>query len=169
MAKRWSKKVELFDEFSDRLTFDPSFESSYLVRERFNNMFLFEKWLSRDIDGSIWKSSFLNRRYLRPRTKSNLFKVIFFLCDPKSNKNSWNLNGKAKFCIKSFVRLRLLIQEKYGERKEISAESLCFRRFCLFMKNVKRELGILKFTTSQQDNLLQIFQKLGFLRKLIDF
>ena len=65
--------------------------------------------LSRDIDGSIWKSSFLNRRYLRPRTKSKFFKVIFFLCDPKSTKNSWNLNGKAKFCIKSFVRLRLSI------------------------------------------------------------
>ena len=63
--------------------------------------------LSRDIDGSIWKSSFLNRRYLRPRTKSKIFKVIFFLCDPKSTKNSWNLNGKAKFCIKSFVWIRL--------------------------------------------------------------
>ena len=37
------------------------------------------------------------------------------------------------------------------------------------MKNVKRELGILKFTTSQQDNLLQIFRKLGFFEEIYRF
>ena len=60
-------------------------------------------------------------------------------------------------------------REKSAERKQISAETLRFRKFCLFMKNVKRELGILKFTTSQQDNLLQIFRKLGFFEEIYRF
>ena len=37
------------------------------------------------------------------------------------------------------------------------------------MKNVKRGLGILKFTTSQQDNLLQIFRKLSFFEEIYRF
>ena len=54
-------------------------------------------------------------------------------------------------------------------KREISAEIIHFRRFCPFTKNVKRELGILKFTTSQQDNLLQIFRKLGFFEEIYRF
>ena len=42
--------------------------------------------LSRDIDGSIWKSSILSRRYLRPRAKPKILRVRFFLCDPKSTE-----------------------------------------------------------------------------------
>ena len=44
--------------------------------------------LSRDIDESIWKSSFLSRRYLRPRAKLEFLSTIFFLFGPKLTKNS---------------------------------------------------------------------------------
>ena len=60
--------------------------------------------LSRDIDESIWKSSFLIRRYLRPREKLKILIAIFFLFDPLLTKNSEKNEWKLKFWIKSSIR-----------------------------------------------------------------
>ena len=60
--------------------------------------------LSQDIDESIWKSSFLSRRYLRPWPKLKLFTAIFFLFDPELTKNCKNNKLKIKFRTKSSIR-----------------------------------------------------------------
>ena len=65
--------------------------------------------LSRDVDGSILILSFLNRRYLRPRSTLKFLLRHSFFSIPNLPSKVKKINPTSNFDQKSFIRVRLNI------------------------------------------------------------